>query len=262
MKNSEERIFDIFRNSLLKTFSSFDFKEILKNINKNLFESIELPYKKSIENRMIIMYQAKWFPLQDYVISIAISQELEYIIEHTRQSKNRVKKIDKSVFNYCNKSKLDEIKRRWSNSNIAGFKIKILKQTIQAYNRKEYALTVSTLATLWEGIILEKVHKSQKYRTSTKTRNFFTELIKSDKTYGKNIIIKFFEEYIWYDCKNMDDIKDDVPGRHPVAHSWYNSYPSKKMALNAILFTDFLINISELQTMEENNNGKNEDGKS
>ena len=60
----------------------------------------------------------------------------------------------------------------------------------------------------------------------------------------------------------MDDIKDDVPGRHPVAHSWYNSYPSKKMALNAILFTDCLINISELQTMEENNNGKNEDGKS
>ena len=49
--------------------------------------------------------------------------------------------------------------------------------------------------------------------------------------------------YIFYDCNSSTDVIDDVPGRHGVAHSYYQKYPSKKAALNAILFADFLMKI-------------------
>ena len=44
-------------------------------------------------------------------------------------------------------------------------------------------------------------------------------------------------------CYSIDDIVEGVPNRHGVAHSWYNKYPNQKAALNAILLTDFLINL-------------------
>lgn len=44
-------------------------------------------------------------------------------------------------------------------------------------------------------------------------------------------------------------MKSDVPGRHGIAHCWYDTYPNRKMALNAIIFTDFLL---ELKPIEKN----------
>ena len=46
-------------------------------------------------------------------------------------------------------------------------------------------------------------------------------------------------------------MKEDVPGRHGIAHCWYNKYPTKKAALNAILFTDFLLNLQAREETEE-----------
>ena len=61
------------------------------------------------------------------------------------------------------------------------------------------------------------------------------------------IFDSFCEEFIFYDCRKPGDVIADVPGRHGIAHSWYDKYPSKKMALNAILFTDFLLHLEPSQ---------------
>ena len=53
----------------------------------------------------------------------------------------------------------------------------------------------------------------------------------------------FCEEYIFYDCNKPSEVKADVPGRHCIAHSWYDKYPNRKTALNAIIFTDFLLGL-------------------
>ncbi len=37
-----------------------------------------------------------------------------------------------------------------------------------------------------------------------------------------------------------------VKDRHGVAHGWYSHYPNKKAALNAILFTGFILNLEPL----------------
>lgn len=70
------------------------------------------------------------------------------------------------------------------------------------------------------------------------------------------IFASFCEEFIFYDCRKVEEVKPDVPGCHGIAHCWYNTYPNKKMALNAILFTDFLLRLKPLEKLEEKENGQ------
>ena len=127
--------------------------------------------------------------------------------------------------------------------------IRILIQSIQAYHRREYALTVATLSTLWEGIIQEKA-QDKGYRVSKRTRQNLTKLIDANE-YDK-IFSSFCEEFILYDCNSPEQVRDDVPGRHGIAHCWYDKYPSRKMALNAIIFTDFLLQLEPIEKVGSN----------
>ena len=137
--------------------------------------------------------------------------------------------------------------------NLPSYMTRILVQAVQAYHRKEYALTVSALATLWEGIIQDKVNDNT-YRISRRTRENLAKLIE-DNEFDK-IFSSFCEEFIFYDCRKLEDVKPDVPGRHGIAHCWHNTYPNRKVALNAILFTDFLLRLNPLEKPEDNTNGQ------
>lgn len=105
-------------------------------------------------------------------------------------------------------------------------------------------MTVSALSTLWEGIIQEKV-KDDTYRISKRTRENLTKLIEENEF--DKIFSSFCEEFIFYDCRKAEEVKPDVPGRHGIAHCWYDTYPNRKTALNAILFTDFLLGLKPLE---------------
>ena len=142
---------------------------------------------------------------------------------------------------------------------LPSYMIRILVQAVQAYHRREYALTVSALSTLWEGIIQEKVNDNS-YRVSRKTRENLAKLIEENEF--DKIFSSFCEEFIFYDCRKAEEVKQDVPGRHCIAHCWYNTYPNRKMALNAILFTDFLLRLKPLEKLEEKENGQTQDADS
>ena len=60
----------------------------------------------------------------------------------------------------------------------------------------------------------------------------------------------------WFCILNPDNYYIDVPGRHSFAHAWYTKYPTRKSALNAILFTDFLLS---LKAKEQPLEGKQND---
>ena len=104
---------------------------------------------------------------------------------------------------------------------------------------------------MWEGIIQEKVN-DESYRVSRKTRENLSILIEENE-FGK-IFSSFCDEFIFYDCRKPEEVKLDVPGRHGIAHCWYNTYPNRKMALNVILFTDFLLGLKPLDKTEEMDN--------
>ena len=118
-----------------------------------------------------------------------------------------------------------------------------MHQAVQAYHRKEYAITVTVLSTMWEGLIYDKA-KDTRGKKGKLTKENFSKLISNDDY--NQIFADFFDEYIMYDCRSEAEVKVDVPGRNSSAHSFYNKYPSRKAALNAILFTDFLVKLKSL----------------
>lgn len=187
------------------------------------------------------MYNARWFPYTGWVTGYSLGLEIQDILEHTRQgSKNRVKKIDKAILDFYAPSVLKEIKKYWRSTELPNHIKKIMCQAIDAYNRKEYALTAITLSSLWQTIIFELCNDNSGHKDKQTKENFKALTQWNDQ---EEMIETYFDEYIMYDCRSVDAVKDDVPGRNAFAHGWYSKYPSKKAALNAILFTDFLLDL-------------------
>ena len=186
---------------------------------------------------------AKWFP---HVLSAEegdIQYEFLEIIVLTKRSKNRIKKIDKLILNYYSKSKIEVIKKSWMRDDIPEHKHRIIHQAVKAYHRKEYAITVTVLSTMWEGLIYDKAKDTRGKRGKLTKENFLKLIFNDDYN---QIFADFFDEYIMYNCRLESEVKEDVLGRNSSAHSFYNKYPSRKEALNAILFTDFLVKLESL----------------
>lgn len=229
----------------IKRFNSYFTNEFLTDLSDFLIKFPNAVKKLEIE-LLDTLYNAKWF--EGCIIYISISNIQEYfdILEHTRNgSKNRTKQIDKFIFSYINKQKVEEIRKSWRNHNLDTYILKICNQAVYAYERKEYALTVIALSSLWQGIIADKSNHTYEYRKDDKTKDDFKHLSSETESYSR--AYDFFKNYIMYPCTSKDDVIEDVPGRHSSLHSWYKRYPSKKSALNAILLTDYLIKITPLQ---------------
>lgn len=230
----------------LQTVDFSPLTSILENIQNIGFD---YDYEEVNEVFLKAMFDARWFPYAGWIADFRIVDAMLEILDTSRASKNRVKRIDKLIFSYYNKEEINNLKRGWRQMNLPSYMTRILVQSVQAYHRREYALTVSALSTLWEGIIQEKMNDTS-YRISRKTRENLTKLIEENEF--DKIFSSFCEEFIFYNCTKPEDVKPDVPGRHGIAHCWYNTYPNRKMALNAILFTDFLLGLKPLEKTEEN----------
>lgn len=238
--------------NLGKWLNTIDFSpltSILENIQNIGFD---YDYEEVNEVFLKAMFDARWFPYAGWIADFRIVDAILEILDTSRASKNRVKRIDKLIFSYYDKEEINNIKRGWRQMSLPSYMTRILVQSVQAYHRREYALTVSALSTLWEGIIQEKVNDTS-YRISRKTRENLTKLIEENEF--DKIFSSFCEEFIFYNCTKPEDVKPDVPGRHGIAHCWYDTYPNRKMALNAILFTDFLLGLKPLEKTEEETNG-------
>lgn len=229
----------------LQTIDFSPLTDILENIQDIGFDC---DYEEVNEVVLKAMFDARWFPYAGWIADYATIDAVLKILNTSRASKNRVNRIDSLIFSYYNKEEINNFKRRWRKMNLPPYMIRILVQSVQAYHRREYALTVSALSTLWEGIIQEKVNDGS-YRVSRKTRQNLTKLIEENEF--DRVFSSFCEEFIFYNCTKPEDVKPDVPGRHGIAHCWYDTYPSRKMALNAILFTDFLLGLTPLEKTED-----------
>ena len=238
--------------NLGKWLNTIDFS-LLTSILENI-QNIGFDYNYEEVNEVFLkaMFDARWFPYAGWIADFRIVDAMLEILDTSRASKNRVKRIDKLIFSYYDKDEINNLKRGWRQMNLPSYMTRILVQSVQAYHRREYALTVSALSTLWEGIIQEKMNDTS-YRISRKTRDNLTKLIEENEF--DKIFSSFCEEFIFYNCTKPEDVKPDVPGRHGIAHCWYDTYPNRKMALNAILFTDFLLGLKPLENTEEETNG-------
>lgn len=230
----------LLQSSILQWFKSFDFTPIAEALRK----IADIDFDKLKEVYLQEMYDAHWFPYVSWNADFDLSLKIIDIIAETRKSKNRINKIDKAVFAYYTKDRIEETKKRWRTLGMPEHQMRILHQAVKAYHRREYALTVIVLTTQWEGIIYRKAHdngrkdtkKTKKYLSALAEQNDYLEIFKS-----------YYDEFIMYNCNSSAETIDDVPGRHSAAHNFYEKYPSRKAALNAILFADFLLNLKPLE---------------
>lgn len=217
------------------------------------YEDLEAEYRNA-------MFACKWFPYAGWTVDAQILSDVSHVLATSRnkaENKRREKRIDEIVFKYYTKTEIRAIKSRWYHSDLEPHIKKILGQAIEAHFRGEYVLTTTCLATMWECLIRSKLNVTR--IGQTKASEKLKELtIEND---FDEIYSDFYSKLILCDCSSPDDVVEGVPNRNAISHSQYKKYPNKKSSLNAILITDFLINLKPKQ-VEDQTNGKNENAQS
>lgn len=229
----------------MQWISSFDFtplKKILENLN---FDNDVLQRYRELNKRYLqVMYESKWFPYAGWTVDIELFAEVNEIIVSSRgANKRRERRIDNVILSYYTNKEIKNIKRRWRNSDLDQYIKKILGQAIEAHLRGEYALTISCLATMWEGLIHKKANVVGRQK-SKKTIADFEKLLNENEF--DHIFGEYYNNFIMSQCNTTEDVIDGVPNRNGISHSKYKRYPNKKASLNAILLTDFIIGLSPL----------------
>lgn len=224
----------------------------MKNIYDTLYNlgyTIELNRYEKIYCAAV--YEAEWFPYLDFTSEQELFLEINQIIATSQLgSKNQKSRINKIFFKYYTSAKVQKIKKSWRTVDIESHYKRIIRQAVDAYLRGEYALTIPCLATLWETFIFRNEEK--KHRKSQDIKKHFEKSAeKNGKEKSNHWIIDFYNNMLMGQCYNLAETNPDLPQRHGFSHGWLKKYPSKKAALNAILFTDFLL---KLEPIEVNNN--------
>ena len=185
---------------------------------------------------------AQWFPYIRGELFFYGFREINQILSESSQEE-LVTRIDNFVFSIYPDERIEKIKCDWSELGLPEHIYLIMKQAVDAYLREEYAVTTIVLSSLWEGIVARKATGKDTYRVSKKTIENFNLLISKNDLPA--VCVEFYEANIMYTCHSLEDAKEDVPGRHANAHGWFSAYPTRKAALNAIIFTDFLFCVTE-----------------
>lgn len=248
------------QSPFVKWLTEYDFSPILR-----AFESIAATgglssrIKEFKSAYLQAMYDCQWFPYAGLYANVRLLEEINQILVTSRgKSKRRTARMDKAILTYYNTKEILEIKKRWRNSNLESHIKKILGHAIEAHIRGEYVLTVSCLATMWEGLLKQKM--PMKKRKAEELKDDIKELVVGNGY--EEILGDFYNNLIIGTCYGVEDVKEGVPNRNGVAHSWYKKYPNKKASLNAILLTDFIINLNPKETTEVTGNGQTENADS
>jgi len=233
----------------LNDLEALSVRSILEDLNisdNGLYER----YEALEETYYSTLMECKWFPYAAWAADLNLFAEVSDIMATSRgASKRREQRIDRAILTYYDKTEIRYIKRSWKETNLDSHIKRILGQAIEAHLRGEYALTISSLATMWEGLIYIKAHNAtmqERHRQNmNKTKQELADLTQFNDY--NSIFSDYFDRFIVSQCNAVEDVVDGVPNRHGASHSWYHKYPNKKASLNAILLTDFIIKLEPIE---------------
>lgn len=193
------------------------------------------------------LMDAKWSPSLLFDLPEQEMIPLNKILIRATSPEERVEAIDKFVFRHFGRDYIAGILGNWAILSIPSHIQQLMREAVKAYRRKEYGLVIHSLPMQWEGIIKQKASLPERVRSDV-LKDAAEKLI-SANSYPK-ILYTFYKEFIMYQCNGSEDYIPDVPGRNTIAHGWFPEYPSRKAALNAVLFTDFLLHLARLEDCE------------
>lgn len=230
-----------------KFLETIDFTPLRRIAEEMSQLGYRIQYNQYAKVYCAVMYNAEWFPYLDFENESQLFLTLNEIIDTSRYgSQRQIKRINKAVLDYYTDAKVKKIKNSWKSIDIDKHYKKMLSQAVDAYLRKEYILTISCLAPLWETLLF-KCQSKERHNSKVVIDKFKEMADNSDDNNITEWLIDFFETLIMGQCNGPDEVKDDLPGRHGTAHGWWRKYPSRKSALNAILLTDFILKLEPIE---------------
>ena len=251
---------DALLSPAIQWLNSLDFSPMLSILTSIDFDHEYWDKHKELNKAYLTaMYKCKWFPYAGWTVNYDLFTEVTDILSTSKLGSARCeKRIDKAIFSYYTPKEIKNIKRSWKNSDLEPHIKKMLGQAIEAHLRGEYALTITCLATMWEGLIRYKLKV-----TRINQKKAYEELKElSIANNFEEIYSDFYANLILCDCSSPEDVIEGIPNRNAIGHSQYKKYPNKKSSLNAILITDFLIHLKPKETTEEIKDGQTEDAQS
>ena len=248
----DESILTVVNSPFVEWLNTFDISPLQRIIEILQIDFDEIQRRQKLNKAYLqAMYDCEWFPYAGVTADISLFWEINDILASSRgSSKRRKDRIDKAILVYYTPKELKCMKKAWRSANLEPHIKKILGQAVDAHLRGEYVLSISCLATMWEGLLKAKM--PVKARKGDELKSDIKDLV-TDNGYDE-ILGDFYNNLIIRTCYSVDDVKEGVPNRHGVAHSWYKKYPNKKASLNAILLTDFIIGLTPKEQLEEDEN--------
>lgn len=190
------------------------------------------------------LMDAKWCPSLLFDLPEQEMIPLNKILAKEIPPEKRVEAIDRFVYRRFGRDYIAGILEDWAKLPIPSCVSRLMCEAVRAYRRKEYGLVVHSLPVQWEGIVKQKASLPERVRSSV--LKAAVEKLISENSHPK-ILYTFYDEFVMYQCDSSADYIPDVPGRNAIAHGWFPEYTSRKAALNAILFTDFLLHLDKLE---------------
>lgn len=255
-ENIEEIIFVQNNLAPIQTIvSSFASQAYLSQLNRIITEESRQSFHDFIVSCQRkcsqVLLDAHWCPSAILALPLSKLKPLCSLVDANDPADKKNDALDQFIFRHLGMRYTDCLLEDWNELPLLAHIRRLLKETLYAYRRKEYGIVVSVLPTLWEGIIREKANITEQI-SSKELRKAFAKLVEPNERSA--IISAFYDTCIMYHCSKQEDAIPDVPGRHAAAHGWFTRYPPKKAALNALLFTDFLVNLECLESDSDNGN--------
>lgn len=165
-------------------------------------------------------------------------------IEKSNTKEKALKLIDKEVFKFYDKQKMEKMTRVFSFSKVLSKRSYIVEDILWAHKKEKYTLTIPTLLAQVEGLIAEaNEHNGQ--MNYDKMKKYLEELIvREEKTnyfgkYDSEIVKSFVENVLLVKFHHGGEIKSNL-SRHAVLHGGDVSYWNKKNSLRLIMLIDYL----------------------
>lgn len=105
-------------SKLGKWLKTVDFSPLTRILEIIRAIGFDFDYKEINEIFLKAMFDAKWFPYAGWIADYTMVDEIFEILDTSRVSKNRIKRIDRLIFSYYNK---DEINNLNSRANASAF---------------------------------------------------------------------------------------------------------------------------------------------
>ena len=180
-------------------------------------------------------YELGWFPF----ISI-IGDRYENILNRLSENKD-IEDTEKRIIDSVKENELDNMLKRWENSNLLNEHIEILEKGIERYKNDDFIASISCVWTRIEGV-LRSFYESEEYPTQQKLSENIEALIENiaPSTYLPSQFKDYLKSYYF---NNFNVEKGELQlSRNSISHGVAQIKDfDKKRALTGLLIIDQLV---------------------